>query len=310
MNTQLACPIHILLGIDGSEHSIAAVQLLLDLPLARATLPTSRITVLAVLQPRQSARRQALEAMLQQVHEQLSRRGLEVYIDLIHGDPAGEIVRYAEEHDPTLIVLGALGLRATLGILLGGVAQHVVEYARWPVLTVRAPYRGLRRILLVTDGSPSSQKAIGYLCGRSDTPCLPIPADTVLHLAHVLPPLIQPEIYVRTWPIAAEALPYVANQEFEEISRRQAEEEEMAGRQLLEKTAETLQDALKDTLIKIEIALLRGDAATEIIQYAKTNQIDLIIAGSRGLSQVKSWLLGSVSRKLVHYAGCSTLIVK
>ncbi len=56
--------------------------------------------------------------------------------------------------------------------------------------------------------------------------------------------------------------------------------------------------------------LLRGDAATEIIEYVKTNQIDLIVSGSRGLSEVRGWLLGSVSRKLVHYAGCSVLVVK
>jgi nucleotide-binding universal stress UspA family protein len=56
--------------------------------------------------------------------------------------------------------------------------------------------------------------------------------------------------------------------------------------------------------------LLRGDAATEIIQFAKEENIDMIIAGSRGLSQTQSWLLGSVSRKLVHYAPCSVLLVK
>jgi nucleotide-binding universal stress UspA family protein len=48
----------------------------------------------------------------------------------------------------------------------------------------------------------------------------------------------------------------------------------------------------------------------EIIHYARSNAIDLIACGSRGLSPVASWLLGSVSRKLVHYANCSVLIVK
>ena len=62
--------------------------------------------------------------------------------------------------------------------------------------------------------------------------------------------------------------------------------------------------------IKAKNALLQGDAATEIIQYASNKEIDLIIAGSRGLSPMQSWLIGSVSRKLVHYAGCSVLLVK
>jgi nucleotide-binding universal stress UspA family protein len=56
--------------------------------------------------------------------------------------------------------------------------------------------------------------------------------------------------------------------------------------------------------------LRRGDAATEIIDYTRHEKIDLIIVGSRGLSTFRSWLLGSVSRKLVHYADCSVLIVK
>jgi len=54
----------------------------------------------------------------------------------------------------------------------------------------------------------------------------------------------------------------------------------------------------------------RGDAATEILAYAKENRVDLIVCGSRGLSEITGWLLGSVSRKLVHYAGYSVLIVK
>ena len=56
--------------------------------------------------------------------------------------------------------------------------------------------------------------------------------------------------------------------------------------------------------------LKRGDAATEIIEYVKEQGIDLIVTGSRGFGQVKSWLMGSVSRKLVHYSGCSVLVVR
>jgi nucleotide-binding universal stress UspA family protein len=56
--------------------------------------------------------------------------------------------------------------------------------------------------------------------------------------------------------------------------------------------------------------LRRGDAATEILAYAQEQKVDLIVAGSRGLSGVSGWWLGSVSRKLVHYAPCSVLIVR
>jgi nucleotide-binding universal stress UspA family protein len=40
------------------------------------------------------------------------------------------LIEFADENQPDLIVVGARGLPATLKVLLGGVAQQVVEYAR------------------------------------------------------------------------------------------------------------------------------------------------------------------------------------
>ena len=70
------------------------------------------------------------------------------------------------------------------------------------------------------------------------------------------------------------------------------------------------QSILQSSGIKATTTLQEGDAATEIINYAKERETDLIVIGSRGMGQVRGWILGSVSRKLVHYAGCSVLIVK
>ena len=98
----------------------------------------------------------------------------------------------------------------------------------------------------------------------------------------------------------------VPSYETEELLAKQAEEEERQGGVLLDQTIM----ALSDFGIEATSVLMRGDAATEIIEYSNQNQIDLIVAGSRGLSQMRRLLLGSLSRKLVHYAGCSVLIVK
>ena len=94
--------------------------------------------------------------------------------------------------------------------------------------------------------------------------------------------------------------------ETEELLAKQAEEEEHHGNALLAESVETL----GDYGIEAKSVLLRGDAATEIIEYANQNEIGLIVAGSRGLSRMRRLLLGSLSRKLVHYAGCSVMIVK
>ena len=59
-----------------------------------------------------------------------------------------------------------------------------------------------------------------------------------------------------------------------------------------------------------ESRLLQGVAAEEIIKLALSEKIDLIVIGSRGLTEVRGFLLGSVSDKVSHHARIPTLIVK
>jgi nucleotide-binding universal stress UspA family protein len=193
--------------------------------------------------------------------------------------------------------VGAKGLRSTAGILLGGVAQQVVEYARCPVLVVRTPYQGFCRILLVTDGSPSSRSAARYLARFL------LPADVDVRVMHVLPPFPAPvmmEPYLGAWQTVYAPLPAP------EVDEARQKKETAAGEALLART----RSLLKRHAIESTAVLQRGDAATQILEYASENNIDLIVAGSRGLGPLKALWMGSVSRKLVHYANCSVLIVK
>ena len=287
---------NVILAVDGSEHSTAAARLLRDLPLPQE----SEITVVAVLVPRNASDHAGLEQALEAAKELLGGTKPTVKTELLTGYPAEQISEYAAKYVPDLIVLGAKGRRATLGIFLGGVVQQIVEYAEDPVLVVRAPYQGMQRILLVTDGSVHSQRATDYLGG------FPIPDLADVRVMHILPPMPSPSLIARSWPVGSEAMAPVPSYETEELLVKQAEEEERQGNVLLDQTIK----ALGDFGIEATSVLLRGDAATEIIEYANQNQIDLIVAGSRGLSQMRRLLLGSLSRKLVHYAGCSVLIVK
>lgn len=58
----------------------------------------------------------------------------------------------------------------------------------------------------------------------------------------------------------------------------------------------------------VSTVLRRGHPAMEIIQESK-NGYDLIIMGSRGLGEIKGFLLGSVSDRVVHHAGCTVMVV-
>ena len=53
-----------------------------------------------------------------------------------------------------------------------------------------------------------------------------------------------------------------------------------------------------------------GIPAAEIVRVAEEEGCDLIVLGSRGLSGMKAFLLGSVSDGVIHHAHCPTLIVK
>jgi nucleotide-binding universal stress UspA family protein len=291
-------PFKILLAVDGSEHARAAVQLLYHLPLP----PGSSVTAVGVLTPRQTPRREVLLVALDQARMILKYDNkVMVTTELLHGHPAEAITEFADGQKPDLIVVGAKGLRATLGILLGGMAQQVVEYSRWPVLVVRPPYQGLHRVLLVTDGSSQSQHAVSYLAR------FPLPISAEVRVMHVLPSRDLPEPVTLVEPIGLGALPTpLAAREARQAIAEIMEYEKREGQAIVEQAAE----ALKSAEIEAASTLVRGDAATEIIEYVKEHSIDLVVSGSRGLSAVKGWLLGSVSRKLVHDAGCSVLIVK
>jgi nucleotide-binding universal stress UspA family protein len=58
------------------------------------------------------------------------------------------------------------------------------------------------------------------------------------------------------------------------------------------------------------MAGLTGEAAKAIVDEAGAFQADLIVMGSRGLSDFQALLVGSVAHKVLHYAHCPVLIVR
>ena len=60
----------------------------------------------------------------------------------------------------------------------------------------------------------------------------------------------------------------------------------------------------------IKTILADGDPAARILACAKEENIDCIILGSRGLSDIQALLQGSVSRKVSNRAKCTTIAVR
>ncbi len=69
------------------------------------------------------------------------------------------------------------------------------------------------------------------------------------------------------------------------------------------------EEAIKKN-IPIEVMLKQGDPAQIIIEIANTENYDLIITGSRGMSAFKELLVGSVTLKVIHHVNCPVMVVR
>ncbi|MGV2947877.1 universal stress protein, partial [Acinetobacter sp. AGC35] len=58
------------------------------------------------------------------------------------------------------------------------------------------------------------------------------------------------------------------------------------------------------------VELLQGSPAEVILKYAKQQEVDVIIIGSRGLGGIREFVLGSVSHNVVQSARIPVLVVK
>jgi nucleotide-binding universal stress UspA family protein len=81
---------------------------------------------------------------------------------------------------------------------------------------------------------------------------------------------------------------------------------EQTGWQLLERMKKRVETANGAGAVK----LVRGHPAEALARIAARHKTDLILIGSRGATDIRRFLLGSVSRRVVAHASCPVLVVK
>jgi len=146
----------------------------------------------------------------------------------------------------------------------------------------------VKKILLATDGSDSSLHA-ARMAGELSTALKDVQV-IVLYVAHV------PRAYYAVDEFGNKVTPEVP---MDVMIRR-------TGEPILRKTISAL--GLPEEQVVTEVQV--GEPAEEIVDYARLEQVDMIVMGSRGLSPIKEILLGSVSDKVLHTAPCPVLIVR
>jgi len=135
----------IVVGVDGSEPSLAALRWALD----EARLREARVVAVYVwLFPSLAARhgeipplgfeglRRSAEELLDEALEAVadSAEGVEVERVVAEGAPPERLVAVADGAE--LLVLGSRGLGGFAGLLLGSVSQQCAHHARCPVVIV------------------------------------------------------------------------------------------------------------------------------------------------------------------------------
>jgi nucleotide-binding universal stress UspA family protein len=81
------------------------------------------------------------EKSIKTLVEQKVSKGVNVVTEVLIGNAAGEVIRYATEKNIDLIVIATHGLSGWRRFISGSVTEQIVRQAVCPVLTIRKPGR-------------------------------------------------------------------------------------------------------------------------------------------------------------------------
>lgn len=146
------------------------------------------------------------------------------------------------------------------------------------------------RILVPTDGSEQSERATDHALAIARQ------FGSAVHAVHVIDD--------RGSGRASETL-----SEFSRDSPERREFEERRERTGNELTA-AITERAREAGLDAHGEVLHGEPADQITEYARTNDMDLIVLGARGRSAVGKFLLGSVAGKVSRHATTPVMLIR
>jgi nucleotide-binding universal stress UspA family protein len=143
----------------------------------------------------------------------------------------------------------------------------------------------LKQILVAYDGSPHSKNALEWAIDLGLLTKAKITAVKVAEMADIIP-------YFQS---GGDTGMIAEIEEHKEMDRR-----------ILDAAALVAQSRG----VAMTTELLFGNIALAILEYAKENDMDLIVAGTRGHGVLEGMLMGSVTRNLISLSKIPVLVVK
>jgi len=295
----------ILVPVDGSRHSQAAVAFIASRSRLIGTDPDVRLLNVQLPIPTRAARVVGKEVAKSYYEDEsakalkgalavLSKAGLSATGEYRVGYPAEAIAEAAEALDADLVVMGSHGHGALAGLLLGSVTNGVLARSKRPLLVLRESHaaRGdSLKVGIAVDGSRFGREAVKYVIRHRDL----FGAEPQLQLLNVVPDFagaVMPDM-------AGIALPAFSA---EDVAAMQA------------KTFDKVMRPALKLLAKAQLAAdtvrLAGNPGDELAAYAKKKRLDLLVMGSHGYGAFRQAVMGSVATRVIAHCTTPVLLVR
>lgn len=247
------------------------------------------------------------ESYLGKLESDLVAHGLTVKSVVRYGHAAEEILDHARVGGVTLIAMSTHGRSGIRRWVLGSVAETVVRHSPVPVLLLRAkgPFAAsvgaaeparvptaqapalsvhIRHILCPVDLTPGCRDVMATAGAIADR----FGADlTVLHAVY------------DPWDVACSHIPHPPLEQFREEMIRSAEE--------------TLRRHMRRALASVpraSMVVVAGSPFRQIVRFAQTHQVDLIVMGTAGRTGLDHAIMGSTAERVVRTAPCPVFSIR
>ncbi len=280
----------VLVATDGSKSAERAVAAAGELPWPEG----SEVRVVSVVEPSEgmpetiAALRARSEKVLADARARAEKGGRPASSALLIGRPARAILDAASDWGAGVIVVGARGLGAVRGLLVGSVSSAVARAAACSVLVVKGEVRTPIRAVMAVDGSIEARAAARRLAEVR----APRNAVTVVRVIE-LPRVKTIGLLPRSIAGAIKA----------EIARASGEIRKEAERDVRE-----VAGMFRDAGWKAEGVVRSGVPSDEVAAAARKASAWLVAVGPRGVTGLERLLLGSVTERLLVAPGTSLFI--
>jgi nucleotide-binding universal stress UspA family protein len=288
----------IMVPLDGSDAAEISLPYVEEI----AARTEAELTLVSVSDPTREGEdnlyRSYLERVSEQVVSELKDWGVVVEAavrsKVLVGIPADAIIRYADENDVSLIIMASRGRSMKGPWPLGHIAAKVLRATNRPTLLVRTPvdemarreHRLVKRILVPLDGSDVGEAALPWAVELAQR----LGAEVILY-----------QVVKHVMILATEGAA---------MSSEIYEEEEKFRRAAAMAYLEKIGKSALEKGLSISYALGSGPPADQIIDYAETNDVDLIAMSTHGRSGISRWVFGSVTDKVLHAGSTGVLTVR